>query len=93
MQIQVRKLRDAMELLKPVVPKKSAIEGLKSVLLQDGKLHASDLEVHVSIETGSIRPTPAHDSLPGRCRTAETHTGRPDLDHDPGEKDLDARLV
>ena len=50
MEIQVRTLREALELLKPVVPKKPTLEVLNNVLLQDGRLRATDLDVGVILE-------------------------------------------
>lgn len=50
MEIQVYKLREALDLLKPVVPKKPTLSVLGNVLLEGGTLRATDLEVGVAIE-------------------------------------------
>jgi len=50
MQIKVRKLREALELLGPVVPKKATLPVLTNVLLKDGKAMATDLEIAVALE-------------------------------------------
>ena len=50
MQIQVRRLRELLELLKPAVPKKPTIEALSNILLNDGKAMASDLESAVILD-------------------------------------------
>jgi len=50
MQIQVKKLREAMKLLEPAVPKKTALPVLQNVLLKDGKAIAGNLEVFVFID-------------------------------------------
>ena len=47
MEIQVNKLRELMELLKPVVPKKSAIPITAYIRLGEGKAIATDLETMV----------------------------------------------
>jgi DNA polymerase III sliding clamp (beta) subunit (PCNA family) len=44
MQLQVRRLREVLELLKPAVPKKPTITTLSNVLLKDGQAMATDLE-------------------------------------------------
>ncbi len=50
MQIQVRKLREAMQLLEPVVPRQTALPILHNVLLKDGRAIAGDLETFVFID-------------------------------------------
>jgi DNA polymerase-3 subunit beta len=50
MKVQVRKLREAMQLLEPVVPGKTALPILHNVLLKDGKAIAGDLETFVFID-------------------------------------------
>ena len=50
MQVQVRKLREAMQLLEPVVPGKTALPILHNVLLKDGRAIAGDLETFVFID-------------------------------------------
>ena len=50
MQVQVQKLREAMRLLEPVVPKKTSLPVLHNVLLKDGKAIAGDLESFVFID-------------------------------------------
>jgi len=50
MKTRVSTLRDALEFLKPVVPKKTTLPVLKNVFLGDGKVEASDLEVAVSVD-------------------------------------------
>ncbi|GAI95014.1 unnamed protein product, partial [marine sediment metagenome] len=47
MEIQVTKLRELMELFKPVVPKKSAIPITAYIRLSEGKAIATDLETMV----------------------------------------------
>ncbi|GAH99670.1 unnamed protein product, partial [marine sediment metagenome] len=47
MEIQVNKLRELMELLKPAVPKKSAIPITAYIRLGEGKATATDLETMV----------------------------------------------
>jgi DNA polymerase-3 subunit beta len=50
MQVQVRKLREALQLLEPVIPRKTALPILHNVLLKDGQVIAGDLETFVSID-------------------------------------------
>ena len=50
MQVQVKKLREAMQLLEAVVPGKTALPILHNVLLKDGKAIAGDLETFVFID-------------------------------------------
>ena len=47
MEIQVNKLRELMELLKPAVPKKSAIPSTAYIRLGEGKATATDLETMI----------------------------------------------
>src|ERR1039457_2553858 len=50
MEIEVRKLRDGLDLLKPVVPKTSkTLPIVTSVLLRNGVLYGTNLEVGVTI--------------------------------------------
>ncbi|GAI11844.1 unnamed protein product, partial [marine sediment metagenome] len=50
MQVQVQKLREAMKLLEPAVPKKTTLPVLHNVLLKDGKAIAGNLEVFIFID-------------------------------------------
>jgi len=50
MQVKVEKLREAMQLLEPVIPKKTALPILHNALLKDGKVIAGDLETFVFID-------------------------------------------
>ncbi len=50
MQMRVDKLRDALKLTQPVIPKKATIPSLKYMLLRDGKAVATDLEKMVIID-------------------------------------------
>ncbi len=50
MQVRVQKLREAMQLLEPAVPRKTALPVLHNVLLKDGKAVAGDLETFVFID-------------------------------------------
>ena len=47
MRVQVRKLRDVMGLLQPVIPKKPTIKVIGNILLKDGKAVAMNLETTV----------------------------------------------
>ncbi len=47
MDIQIARFREALELLKPAVARKSAIKSLESILLKDGQAIATDLETMV----------------------------------------------
>jgi DNA polymerase III sliding clamp (beta) subunit (PCNA family) len=47
MQIQVEKLRNTLKMLGPVIPKKTTLNVIKSVLLKEGKAIATDLETAV----------------------------------------------
>ncbi len=49
MQTQVQRLRDILEFLKPVVPRKTALPVLTNVLVKDRQVSASDAEVHVAV--------------------------------------------
>jgi len=50
MQVKVAKLREAMNLLTPVIPgKKATLPVLHNVLLRDGKIAATDLETWVEV--------------------------------------------
>ena len=49
MDIQVARFREALGLLKPVVPRKPSVESLRCILLKDGQAHATDLETFVSV--------------------------------------------
>lgn len=49
MDIQVARFREVLELLKPAVPRKPALEVLSYVLLKDGKAVATDLETMVIV--------------------------------------------
>lgn len=49
-EIKVRKLRETLELLEPVIPRKSKMPVLNHFLLQDGRATATDLEMRVSVE-------------------------------------------
>jgi len=48
--VKVGALRNAMQLLAPVVPKKPAIKAVSNVLFQDGRLMATNMEVAVAID-------------------------------------------
>jgi len=50
MQVQVQKLREAMKLLEPAIPKKTTLPVLHNVLLKDGKAIAGNLEVFIFID-------------------------------------------
>jgi DNA polymerase III sliding clamp (beta) subunit (PCNA family) len=50
MQVKVRRLREVLDLLKPAVPRKTALPVLVNVLLKDGKAIATDLESAVIID-------------------------------------------
>ena len=50
MEVQVKQLRETLELLSPAVPKKSAIKALSYVRLGEGKAVATDLEVAVAVD-------------------------------------------
>uniref|UniRef100_A0A6M3MD23 Putative DNA polymerase n=1 Tax=viral metagenome TaxID=1070528 RepID=A0A6M3MD23_9ZZZZ len=44
MQIKVARLRETLEMVKPVVPRKPTLPVLKNVLIQNGQMFATDLE-------------------------------------------------
>ena len=50
MQVRVETLREALELVRPVVPRKATLESTRYVLLRDGKAVATDLDVAVELE-------------------------------------------
>lgn len=54
-EVKVKKLRETLALLAPVIPKKSALPVLEHFLLQDGKAIATDLEEYVSLELPEAR--------------------------------------
>jgi len=49
-EVKVKKLRETLALLYPVIPKKSKLPILNHFLLQGGKAIASDMEIQVSLE-------------------------------------------
>jgi DNA polymerase-3 subunit beta len=49
MQIRVERLREALMLLQPVIPKKTALPVLVNVLLKDGRAAATDLETSIAL--------------------------------------------
>lgn len=50
MQMRADRLREALMLVQPVIPRKTALPMLKNVLLRDGQAIATDLEVTVILE-------------------------------------------
>lgn len=52
MDIPVKDLREALELVAPAVPKKATLPVCQSVLLADGKAYATNLEVGVTVQLG-----------------------------------------
>lgn len=50
MRVQVRKLRDVMGLLQPVIPKNPTLRILSNVLLKDGKAMAMNMEATVIVD-------------------------------------------
>ena len=54
MDIKVDRLREALNLLHPVVPKKSTLPVMTNVLLQGGRAVAGDLETAIAIELPEI---------------------------------------
>lgn len=50
MQIQVQRLREALDLLRPAVPKKHPMPVLQNVLLNDGLAMATDLDLAVAVQ-------------------------------------------
>ncbi|GAJ01529.1 unnamed protein product, partial [marine sediment metagenome] len=49
MDIQVARFREVLALLKPVVPRKTALPAITNVMLKDGQVMATDLETIISI--------------------------------------------
>lgn len=49
MDIQVARFREVLALLKPVVPRKTALPVLTNVMLKDGQVMATDLETIISV--------------------------------------------
>lgn len=49
MQIKVERLREALMLLQPVIPKKTTLPVLVNVLLKDGRAAATDLETFIAL--------------------------------------------
>lgn len=54
MEIRVERLREALNLLKPAVPRKATLPVTRNVLLKEGKAMATDLEVRVSLELPEV---------------------------------------
>lgn len=54
MEVQVRKLREAMDLLGPVVPKKPTLPVLSYILLKNGQAMACDLETAVVVDLPGV---------------------------------------
>ena len=50
MEVQVKQLRETLEILSPAVPRKPAIEALSYVRLGEGRVTATDLEVAVAVD-------------------------------------------
>jgi len=50
MQMRVDRLREALKLLQPAVPKKSSLPVLENILLKDGEAVATDLEIMLILE-------------------------------------------
>ncbi|GAH35611.1 unnamed protein product [marine sediment metagenome] len=59
MDIQVARFREVLSLLKPVVPRKTALPVLTNVMLKDGQVVATDLETIVKIPVPEEYPLPA----------------------------------
>ncbi|MFW6125516.1 MAG: DNA polymerase III subunit beta [Chloroflexota bacterium] len=57
MEIQVRRLRDALEMLTPAVPRNPTLPVLTHVRLGDGRAAATDLEVAASVEMSEADET------------------------------------
>jgi DNA polymerase III sliding clamp (beta) subunit (PCNA family) len=57
MHMQVSRLREALTLLQPAVPKKTSIVILKNVLLKEGKAAATNLETAVIIDLPEVTET------------------------------------
>ena len=49
LRVQVEKLRQALQLLEPAVPRKPSVAALTNVRLGEGKALATDLEVAITI--------------------------------------------
>ena len=49
LKVQVQKLREALQLLEPAVPRKPSVAALTNVRLGEGKAVATDLEVAITI--------------------------------------------
>lgn len=54
MEMRVDRLREALNLLKPVVPKKATLPVLQNVLLQDGRAEATDLEAAAALDMPEV---------------------------------------
>ena len=54
MEIEVYRLREAMELLGPVVPGKPTIRALSCFLIRDGRVAATNLEMTVTVELPEV---------------------------------------
>lgn len=55
MEIQVAKLRDALKLLKPAVPRKTKIDVLKFIFLGEGRAVATDTETTVIVDLSEAK--------------------------------------
>ncbi|GAI26455.1 unnamed protein product, partial [marine sediment metagenome] len=53
MEIRVTKLREALDLVQSVVPRKTTLPVLTNVLIKEGKLAASNLDLAVAVELPS----------------------------------------
>jgi DNA polymerase-3 subunit beta len=54
MEMRVDRLREALNLLKPVAPKKTALPVLHNMLLTDGRAEATDLETAVALDMPKV---------------------------------------
>lgn len=54
MQVRVDRLREALKLLEPSVPKKPTLDVLKNILLKDGEAVATDMEVMIILSLPEI---------------------------------------
>lgn len=54
MEIQVQRLREALEILQPVVPRKAKVPILTNVLLKEGQAVATDLEVACMLDLPEV---------------------------------------